>query len=546
MTNPVSLSLPCLLIYHSRMKKSPLTARCFAVGLAGLVIITASSMYVALRMGSLPWPTVFVTVLSVAFIGRFKDSTLEEINCTHTLMSAGAMVAGGLAFTLPGLWMSDPGAYLPVSSILAIALTGAVLGTLFTMLLRKTLIEKENLPYPVGRAAYDTLMASKAGKGAKELFSALGFSAVFTVLRDGLGLIPAGCLLFKGSALFPALAMWISPMALGIGAIIGPVVALMWFGGMVLGYYVLTPSGLALGFFPDMAAATDFRQSLGIGLMIGTGIGVAVKGVLSLIKRSKDKSGAKAPRCLVMTVLAGLVVCAVLLLVFTEIGLLEIILLFAGVYLAAYLSGTLTGQTGINPMEIFGILVMLAVSAVLQPTFVGAFSIAAVVAVACGLTGDVMNDLKSGSLVGTKPGYQLIAEGVGGIAGAVIAAFALLALKNSYGGFGTAELPAPQAAAVAAMARGLSNNLAFTIGVIIGIILFLLNLPSATLGLGVYLPTPTTVTMTIGAAAVMLLKKIFKGRDKLETEVALLSSGFLGGEGIVGVLIAILTLARGL
>lgn len=502
-------------------------------------------MYVALRMGSLPWPTVFVTVLSVALIGRFKDSTLEEINCTHTLMSAGAMVAGGLAFTLPGLWMTDPEASLPLSSILAIALTGAVLGALFTILLRKTLIEEEKLPYPVGRAAYDTLMASKEGKGAKELFSALGFSSVFAILRDGFGIIPAGVVLFKGSALFPALAMWVSPMALGIGAIIGPLVALMWFGGMVFGYYILTPVGIATGFFADALAATDFRQNLGIGLMIGTGIGVAVKAVISLVRKGRDKSSSKASKNLIITVAAGLAVSAVLLLVFTEISFLEIIILFIGTYLAAYLSGTLTGQTGINPMEIFGILVMLAIAAVLQPTFVGAFSIAAVVAVACGLTGDVMNDLKSGSMVGTKPGYQLIAEGVGGIAGAVIAAFVLLALKNSYGGFGTPELPAPQAAAVAAMANGISNPLAFWIGTAVGIVLFLLNLPSATLGLGVYLPTPTTVTMTIGAVAVMILKRIFKG-PKTDTEAALISSGFLGGEGIIGVIIAIITMARGI
>ena len=126
-------------------KKSPLTARGLAVGIIGLIIITASSMYVALRMGALPWPTVFVTVLSMAVLGKAKGSTLEEINCTHTLMSAGAMVAGGLAFTLPGLWMTDPSAELSLISVLAISVTGAVLGTLFTIIFRRSFIEKEKL-----------------------------------------------------------------------------------------------------------------------------------------------------------------------------------------------------------------------------------------------------------------------------------------------------------------------------------------------------------------------------------------------------------------
>ena len=109
-------------------ERSPLTLRGLVLGIAGLVVITASSMYVALRMGALPWPTVFVTVVSMAVLSRMKDSTLQEINTTHTLMSAGAMVAGGLAFTLPGLWMLNPAATFPLSSLIALTVVGAVLG----------------------------------------------------------------------------------------------------------------------------------------------------------------------------------------------------------------------------------------------------------------------------------------------------------------------------------------------------------------------------------------------------------------------------------
>ena len=185
-------------------KKSPLTIRGLAVGIIGLIIITASSMYVALRMGALPWPTVFVTVLSMAILGKAKNSTLEEINCTHTLMSAGAMVAGGLAFTLPGLWMTDPSASLSIVTILAISITGAVLGTIFTVIFRSSFIEREKLPYPMGEAAYNTLIAGKEGKGAPVLFTSLGASALFTFIRDGLGKIPSVLTVFGGSSLFPS------------------------------------------------------------------------------------------------------------------------------------------------------------------------------------------------------------------------------------------------------------------------------------------------------------------------------------------------------
>ncbi len=518
-----------------------MTARGLATGIAGLVVITASSMYVALRMGALPWPTVFVTVLSMAVLGKAKGSTLEEINCTHTLMSAGAMVAGGLAFTLPGLWMTDPEADLPAVSILAIAITGAVLGTIFTVIFRRTFIEKEKLPYPMGEAAYNTLIAGKEGKGAPVLFTSLGASALFTFIRDGLGKIPSVINIFSGSAFFPGLSVWVSPMALGIGAIIGPVLALMWFGGAVLGYFIITPAGLASGLFSSMAEADAFRSNLGIGLMIGTGLGVAVKAVLSLFRR-KERESSPIPRGIIAAAALISIAAVIILALTTEITAAEGMLLVVGVYLTTYLSGMLTGQTGVNPMEVFAILVLLGISAVLSPSLGAAFSIAGVVAVACGLTGDVMNDLKSGSLIGTRPRFQIIAEGIGGIIGAAVASLALIVLKNSMGGFGSPELPAPQAAAVAAMAGGLENPAAFFIGAAAGLVLYLLRVPSATLGLGVYLPTYISSAMAAGAVIMAVAKKTMKDKAKADNEAALIASGLLGGEGITGVIIAIISM----
>lgn len=532
----------CAKLHTMDRERTPLTARGLAVGIIGLIIITASSMYVALRMGALPWPTVFVTVLSMAILGKAKNATLEEINCTHTLMSAGAMVAGGLAFTLPGFWMTDPSASLSTITILAISITGAVLGTVFTVIFRRTFIEKEKLPYPMGEAAYNTLIAGKEGKGAPILFTSLGASALFTFIRDGLGKIPSVLGLYGGSSLFPSLSIWISPMALGIGAIIGPVLALMWLGGAVLGYFIITPTGIATGFFESMADADAFRSNLGIGLMIGTGLGVAVKAVISLIKRKKSEKASPIPKNVIAAIVLICILAVIILALTTEITILEGILLIVGVYLTTYLSGMLTGQTGVNPMEVFAILVLLGISAVLSPSLAAAFSIAGVVAVACGLTGDVMNDLKSGSLVGTKPRYQIMAEGIGGIIGAVVAAFALIVLKDSMGGFGSPELPAPQAAAVAAMAGGLTDSVAFFIGLAAGLLLYLLKVPSATLGLGVYLPTYISSAMALGAVIMAITKKAAKNKAKADENAALISSGLLGGEGITGVIIAIVSM----
>lgn len=520
------------------------TLRAFVVGVVGLVIITVSSMYVALRMGALPWPTVFVTVVSMAFLNLFKKKpTLAEINVTHTFMSAGAMVAGGLAFTIPGFWMAQPDGVFPVGQLVVLTVSGALLGVVFTSIFRGEMIEKKKLPYPMGRAAYDTLLAgTKGGQNAKVLFVSMVFSVVFTALRDGWGLIPAVLTIVPATAVTTALTIYVSPMALGIGGVIGPVFAFVWLGGAILAHYVIVPGGIAVGVFSDFAAADLFRQGLGIGLMIGTGVGVALKVIISkLVHLGKSKEALVVDRKKLVVLGVSVAVVLVCVALFTEITFFQSILMIIGIALTAYLSGTLTGQTGVNPMEIFGILVFLGISAVSKTSLISSFSIAAVTAVACGLSGDMMNDLKSGSLIGTSPKAQLAAEAVGGTIGAVVAVLALLVLKNAFG-FGNATLPAPQAAAVSAMAGGQVDKIGLLIGVVLGIGLFFLKAPTATLGLGVYLPVYISTVMGLGAGLLVFARKIFKGKASVNEKAGLLSSGLLGGEGITGVLIAIISI----
>ncbi|MDD2232364.1 MAG: OPT/YSL family transporter [Sphaerochaetaceae bacterium] len=523
------------------------TLRSFFVGLFGLVIITASSMYVALKLGALPWPTVFVTVASFGILNLFKKKpTLKEINVTHTFMSAGAMVAGGLAFTVPGFWMAQPDGKFPTLQLLVLTVAGAVLGVLFTSLYRHDLIEKQKLPYPMGEAAYNTLIAGTTrGKSAVWLFAAMIASILFTAARDGLGWIPAVLVLVPATAVTAALTVYVSPMALGIGAMIGPVYSFVWLGGAIAAHFVLVPILIKTGAFADMAGADLFRQGLGIGLMIGTGIGVALKIIITKIAELVHGKGSGLKIDPKKAAGFAAVIAAVMLMIslFTEITFVQSILLVAGIALVTYLSGMLTGQTGVNPMEIFGILVFLIIGAVSKTTFAGAFSIAAVTAVACGLVGDVMNDLKSGSLIGTRAKAQLAAESIGGIIGAVVSVFVLIVLKNAFG-FGTGtELPAPQAAAVSAMAGGQVNQTAMLIGVAIGIVLFLLKAPTATLGLGVYLPVYISTVMGLGAALLLIVRKCCsKKKDEINAKAGLIASGLLGGEGITGVVMAIISI----
>lgn len=513
-----------------------LQLRDFLIGIFGLVIITASSMYVALRMGALPWPTVFVTVVSMGILAKFRDTTIQEINITHTMMSSGSMVAGALAFTIPGLWILDSSAKVSFKSVMVMTVAGAVLGTLFSAVFRKYLVEDDSIAFPIGKAAYNTLVTGlEKKKESLKLFVSMGISVLFTTLRDFFGFIPSAFEFFRGSSFVAPLSIWVSPMALAIGAIIGKTGSFMWLSGAVLGYLVITPIGISAGFFKDIAASDLFRQNLGIGVMLGTGLGILIKTSFDIAKNIKKEKIASSKKVLSCAAIIAVVSCVVT--IGTELSFIQSILAVAGICIVTLLSGLLTGQSGVNPMEVFGILVMLAVSLIVKTDLSSKFIIAGLAAVSCGLCGDVMNDLKSGYMLKTDSKTQLFAEGIGGVIGAVISVFALFAMKDAFGGFGTAELPAPQAAGVATLANGLGNTKVLVAGVVIGCIFYLAGLPASTAGLGLYLSSSISFAVGLGALISTAIRKAGKAS---ENDISLVSSGLLGGEGISGVVVAII------
>lgn len=519
-----------------------LTLRSIVIGAIGSVIITTSSMYVALRMGALPWPTIFVAVMSLAILKALGNTNLNEINITHTAMSAGSMVAGGLAFTIPGIWILNASVEVGLLSLLIVTLSGTILGVVFTALIRKFFVEREKLPFPMGIASFETVVAGdKGGKKARFLFSTMGITAIFVAVRDWFGLIPSALSsgwLYARNIFF---GVWVSPMAIGIGYLIGPLFTGVWFLGAALSYFFIIPVGVGMGWFPDVSSATAFKNSLGIGLMVGTGIGILLKGI---VPRAREiygpifRPGKSEDSRLAKWIPIVFAAVAVFLTVLTEMSLLPALLTIVGVWLTTAMAASITGQSGINPMEIFGIIVLLAIRVVSNLGTIEAFFIAGVVAVACGLAGDVLNDFKSGYLLKTNPRAQIVAEAVGGIIGAVVSVIALFVMFRAYGAFGPGtDLPAPQAYAVSTMVGGLPNTPAFFFGLMTGIIIYLLKLPGMTLGIGLYLPMEISLAAFIGGILSLVTKKL---RPSSKEKGLIISSGLLGGEGITGVIIAII------
>jgi uncharacterized oligopeptide transporter (OPT) family protein len=532
-------------VKYASSYKEQLTSRGIIIGSIGAVMLTMSSMFVALKLSSLPWPIMFVALVSMFALKGCGRTNINEINVTHTTMSAGAMVAGGLAFTLPGIWILNPDAEVKTISLLVVTVGGVILGLIFTALIRKYFVVTKALPYPMGQAAAEALIVGDAGgKKAIMLFTAMGFSAIFTLLRDSFGKIPATFMSSKMISYGSYGGIWLSPMLIAVGYIIGPVFIGVWFLGAILGDFGILIGSQALGIW-DATTASYVKSSLGIGMMVGTGVGIIVKGILPKAKEifgpmfTKNNIGESIIRLRwAPIVMAGIVF---LLSIMTGMGVVASTITIIGAWLATSMSAQCVGQSGINPMEIFGIIVLIAAKAVSNIGQTEAFFVAAVVAVACGLVGDVMNDFKAGHILNTDPKAQWVAEAVGSIIGAAVSVGVLLIIVKAYGSdiFGTELFPAAQASAVAAMVGGISNMPAFAVGVVVAIILYCVNFPVMTLGLGVYLPFYLSATAFIGGLLRLFGDKLLPEFEKKGTG-SIIASGLLGGEAIVGVILALI------
>lgn len=555
--------------------RGQISAAGILIGCIGCVIITASSVYTALKMGALPWPTIFTSITALVLLRAAGRTSLNEANVTQIIMSAGSMVAGGLAFTIPGVWMLGLGAELSWIEIGGVALAGTLLGLVCTALIRRRFVEESDLEYPIGTAAAETLMASRAGGATgKRLFGSMAAAGIWCALRDLAGVIPA----MIGALPIPGVAFGIynSPMLLSVGFLVGGAAVAFWLAGGLIANFGIIVGGSAAGLW-DVANAQGIVSSLGMGLMMGSGIGVVVRDILPAAFRSahngrRDDNHAGAPARafgkLDRSVLA-LFVAAAALLVCLVLGLSPIACAVVVVlaFVTTIMSAQSVGQTGIDPMEIFGLIVLLVIAALGESDQVRLFFVAGVVAVACGLAGDVMSDFKTGKIIGTDPRAMWIGQAIGALIGCAVSVAVMCALLNAYGAdaFGPGKLfVSAQASVVATMVSGIPSVSAFALGLVAGVALYCLGIPSMMLGLGVYLPFYMALSASLGAAVKIAYDRVASirntrasgnvaanantdaGETSHEETGIIVASGVLGGESIVGVIIALASVASGL
>ena len=560
------------------------------MGVILAVIFGAANAYLGLRVGMTVSASIPAAVLSMGVIRVIlrRDSILEN-NMVQTIGSAGESLAAGAIFTMPALFLWAEEGKTDVPSLLTItlvALIGGLLGICFMIPLRSALIVKEHgvLPYPEGTACADVLLAGEeGGSSAKAVFSGLGFSALFKLLVDGFKCV-GGVVTIPVKAMYTELSAEVYPALLGVGYICGPKISSFMFAGGILGWFVLIPAIVTFGGDSILYPATDtianlyadpeggasaiwssYIRYIGAGAVATGGIISLIKSLPTIVTTFRDsmrdlKGGAVASNkrtdqdLSMKVVIPMVVVCILAIWLFPDIpvSLLGAILIVIFGFFFATVSSRMVGLVGSSNSPASG----MAIATLLISTFllkitgdtgahgmVGAICIGSIICIVAGMAGDMSQDLKTGYIVGATPKKQQIGEIIGSVA-AALAIGGVLVLLNTAWGFGSTELPAPQAALMKMIVEGIMDgNLPWTfvfIGVAIAITLEILQIPVLPVAIGLYLPLELSSTIMIGGAIRWFIDKKRNISENDETNGGVLfSSGLIAGEGLVGILLAI-------
>ena len=559
------------------------------IGCLLAIVFGAANAYLGLLVGMTVSASIPAAVLSMGII-RFilrRDSILEN-NMVQTIGSAGESLAAGAIFTLPALflWAEEGKIEFPsILTIFLIALFGGILGVCFMVPLRQALIVEEHgtLPFPEGTACAEVLLAGEeGGSKAGSVFKGLGIAAVYKFIADGLSLFPSEIgYAFKGFA-GSQIGIQVLPSLAGVGFICGPKISSYMLAGGTLSWFVLMPAialfgGDAVIFPGEVPISTLAPDDLWRTYVKYIGAGaVAAGGLISLIKTfpliirtfrqamksmSKKHSNANALRTqqdLPMPLLLGMILVIVIAIwlvpTFPVNPIGALIVVIFGFFFAS-VSSRMVGLIGSsnNPVSGMAIATLIIATLLLKVTgsdgttgMVGAIAIGGIICIVAAIAGDTSQDLKTGFIVGATPKKQQIGEMLGVVVSAAAIGFVLYLLNEAWG-YGTDKIPAAQATMMKLLVEGIMDaNLPWAlilIGVFVAVVVEILQVPVMPFAVGMYLPFSLSAGIMAGGAVRFIVEKL-KGSDEEKKERAdrgvLFTSGLIAGEGIMGIILAVL------
>lgn len=589
------------------MKNNHILELTFGAILLGIILsllMCAANTYLGLFAGMTVSASIPAAVISMGILrGILRRGTIHENNIVQTIASAGESLAAGIIFTIPALVIAGVWFNFNYWTTTLVALLGGMLGILFMIPLRKTLIvEQKDLIYPEGIACAEVLKVGETkGSGIFCVFLGLLIGVIFKFLVSALSIIKVaveGAFRFGKTAFYFGSDM--SVALIGVGYIVGFNIALLVFIGGAIGWIIGIPIFGYFNGFPDGSLTDAFGtiwstqiRFMGVGAMIIGGIWSIVKvrksilhgvreAVLGYKTRdivSSERVQRDLPSKTIMTILVlvalPIFVLYILLTQSVTIGVVAGIAMIITAFFFVAVSSYIVGLVGSSNNPVSGMVIVTVIfSSILLLLFnmtgnqglIAALLVAGVVCCAACTAGDVSQDLKTGYLVGATPKHQQIAQMIGVGTAAFIIAPILTILHKAYG-IGTGEpgaLSAPQASLFASIVSALfaGKGLPWTmviIGAVIGILLVIIDetlrirgakfrayvMPVA---VGIYLPLVLSVPIVIGGIINVVVKHLVGRKTSSERDMVksathrgiLFSSGLIAGEAITGIVVAFL------
>ena len=609
----------------SEARGAEITLRGVLLGVAMTFVFTAANVYLGLRVGMTFATSIPAAVISMALLRMFSHAGILENNIVQTIASAAGTLAA-IAFVLPGLIMTGWWSGFPFWPTFAACATGGLLGVMFSIPLRRALVIGTDLPFPEGLAAAEVLkVGAGTEEGTAESRAGLRVITLSSLIAAGYSLIAAAKVFtaelsgyFRVGSGATGVAFGLQLALVGAGHLVGLAVGMAMLLGLVIAWGVATP--VISAWHPIVGSAADVAQAvwkndvrfLGAGVIGVAAIwafGRLIAPILSGLAHAAEAAKARGhagtvlpleerdiPIGWVAAMSAALLIPIAATLAWfihgTPLAAIGwplilgavIYIVIAGAFVAA-LCGYMAGLIGASnsPVSSVGILGVVGAAGLLllgAAPFLGGDAGPAMVAFALFVTAMIFNistisndnlqDLKTGQLVGATPWRQQVALMIGVIAGSAVIPPVLDLLYAAYGFAGTARavadpghvLPAPQAALISTLARGvLQRDLDWTMigaGAALGLVVLALDgllgrrgwlrLPPLAVGMGVYLPPTVTAAVVCGAVIGHVYNKraALAANPEMRKRMGVLAAaGMIVGESIFGVVLAGLIVASG-
>ncbi len=565
------------------------------IGIVLAALFAASTAYSGMKSGLTVAAGIPGSIIGSGFIAIFaKKKGILGKNIVQGMSSGGESVASGIIYVLPAILLI--GADVTFFEGFIVSFGGVLFGIGVGSLVYKNLIVEEHgkLTYPESMAISETLVASEgAGESMKYMGIGFGISSVITVITGSFLNVANNVISYVNERFYKwKLEVEVNPLLLGIGFIVGHQVSITMFAGSILANFAVLPlisyfaefanEGAVIWNNPDVTLgsmqvnhiAGSYVKYIGAGMMLSGGIIGAIKLIPTIVVAIKETIHAKSDDKTKGSSFAILILLGAVVIGFVAAFLISgtILMAIIGAIISFFLtllfvivSGRLTGTIGTSNLPVSGMTIASLVIVTLLFVIMGWVSpennkslllFGTFIVTAISIGGGYSQSQKVAFIIGGEKKemdkYFLVASFVGILV--VVGVIQLLSGQLSMTG-DNVPFALPQANLISTLTAGImSGELPWhmiIVGIIIGVVLFLLKLPIMTVAIGFYLPISTTSIILIGALVRLFIEKTTKSDKVKDARVSngiSLSSGLVAGGsiiGLVGIILQVLGVVKG-